>query len=102
MRELETEGTVHGKHFNLEGLEDALQTYVDNAAEVWKYDQRAKYHWCKVVGGEQKLLPAHIVNEYCRPDRPFEPCPLKWNRNYREYGNLKGYLKYMIVRSLYG
>ena len=39
---------------------------------------RAIDHWCKVVGGEQKLLPAHMVNEYCRPDRPFEPCPQEW------------------------
>ena len=34
--------------------------------------------WCKKVGGEQKLLPAHMVNEYCRPDRPFKPCPSEW------------------------
>ena len=23
----------------------------------------------------QLLLPAHVVNEYCRPDRSFSPCP---------------------------
>ncbi len=74
---LESKGTMHGKHFNLQGLTGALQTYVDNA-EDWKYDQRATDHWCKVVGGEQKLLPAHVVNEYCRADRPFEPCPSEW------------------------
>ena len=34
--------------------------------------------WCKQVGGEQKLLPAHVVNEYCRADRPFDPCPQEW------------------------
>jgi serine/threonine protein kinase len=77
LRELETKGTAYGKHFNLQGLTGALQTYVDNAAK-WKYDQRAYDQWCKVVGGEQKLLPAHVVNEYCRADRPFEPCPQEW------------------------
>ena len=35
-------------------------------------------HWCKVVGGAQKGLPAHVVNEYCRGDRPFDPCPQEW------------------------
>jgi hypothetical protein len=79
LRELETKGTLpHGKYFSLNGLIDALQKYVDNAERVWKYDQRAVDHWSKIVGGEQKLLPAHIVNEYCRGDRPFEPCPQEW------------------------
>jgi serine/threonine protein kinase len=78
LQALESKGTEHGKHFNLQGLTGALQTYVDNADKVWKYDQRAVDHWCKVVGGEQKLLPTHVVNEYCRAYRPFEPCPQEW------------------------
>ncbi|MBS0351566.1 MAG: hypothetical protein JSR33_10365, partial [Proteobacteria bacterium] len=77
LQELETKGTAHGKYFSLQGLTGALQTYVDNAAK-WDYDQRAEDQWCKKVGGEQKLLPAHVVNEYCRADRPFEPCPSEW------------------------
>ena len=77
LQELETQGTAYGKHFSLQGLTGALQTYVDNA-EKWHYDRRAVDHWCKVVGGEQKLLPVHVVNEYCRSDRPFEPCPSEW------------------------
>jgi hypothetical protein len=75
---LESKGTAHEKHFSLQPLTGALQTYVDNAEKVWKYDQRATDHWCKVVGGAQKALPAHVVNEYCRSDRPFEPCPQEW------------------------
>jgi serine/threonine protein kinase len=74
-QELETQDTAHGKHFSLESLTGALRTYVDNAETVWKYDQRAADHWCKKVGEEQKLLPAHVVNEYCRADRSFKPCP---------------------------
>lgn len=74
---LETKGTAHGKHFSLQGLTDALQVYVDNA-EKWNYDQRAEDQWCKKVGGAQKQLPAHVVNEYCRRDRPFGPCPQEW------------------------
>jgi hypothetical protein len=30
------------------------------------------------VGGEQKMLPAHVVNEYTRLDRSFDPCPQEW------------------------
>ncbi len=75
-QELETNGTAYGKHFSLQGLMGALQTYVDNYSR-WNYNQCNDY-WCKVVGEEQKLLPAHVVNEYCRPDRPFEPCPSEW------------------------
>jgi serine/threonine protein kinase len=78
LQELEAKGTAYGKHFCLQGLTGALQTYVDNAEKVWKYDRRVADHWCKVVGGEQKLLPVHVVNEYCRADRPFEPCPQEW------------------------
>jgi serine/threonine protein kinase len=72
---LETKGTAHGKHFSFQPLIGALQVYVDNAEKVWKYDQRASDHWCKVVGGAQRGVPAHVVNEYCREDRSFDPCP---------------------------
>ena len=91
LQELETKGTAYGNHFSLKGLTGALQTYVDNVEKVWNYDQRAVDHWCKVVGGEQKLLPAHVVNEYCRPDRAFEPCPSEWKSKLprtREVGNM--------------
>jgi serine/threonine protein kinase len=74
---LESKGTAHGKHFDLQPLLDALRTYVDNYRK-WRLDQR-KEQWCKKVGGAQKLLPAHVVNEYCRPDRPFDPCPSEWS-----------------------
>ncbi|MBS0350786.1 MAG: hypothetical protein JSR33_06320, partial [Proteobacteria bacterium] len=73
---LETKGTAHGKHFNFQPLIGALQVYMDNAEKVWKYDQRAENHWCKVVGGAQREVPAHVVNEYCREDRSFYPCPV--------------------------
>ncbi|MBS0350626.1 MAG: protein kinase [Proteobacteria bacterium] len=77
LQALESKGTTHGKHFSLQELTDALQVYVDNAAK-WNYDQRAVDQWCKKVGGAQTRLPAHVVNEYCRADRPFEPCPSEW------------------------
>jgi hypothetical protein len=86
---LESKGTAHGKHFSLQLLMDALQTHIDNVEKVWKYDQRATNHWCKVVGGAQKHLPAHVVNEYCRGDRAFEPCPTEWESKLSQIRELK-------------
>ncbi len=83
LRPLETKGTAHGKHFSLKALTDALQVYVDNVGKVWKYDQRAEDHWCNVVGGAQKLLPAHVVNEYCRGIARLIRVHKSGNRNYR-------------------
>lgn len=74
---LESKSTVHDKHFDFKPVLEALRVYVDNAAK-WNYDQRAVDQWCKKVGGAQKLLPAHVVNEYCRSDRAFDPCPAEW------------------------
>ena len=78
LQALETTGTLYGHHFSFTDLINALQTYVDNVTTVWKFGQPAKDHWCTVVGKAQKLLPAHVVNEYTRPDRHFEPCPTEW------------------------
>ena len=76
-QQLESKGTDYGKHYDIKPLTDALQHYIDNA-EKWNYDQRAEDAWCKGVGGAQKMVPAHVANEYCRPDRPFDPCPKEW------------------------
>ena len=67
-----------GKHFSLQPLIDALQTYVDKVPEQWNYSGYAGTHWCKAIGGSQKMLPLHFVNEYVRPDRSFYPCPIEW------------------------
>ncbi len=74
---LETKGTRHGKHFSLQPLIGALQTYVDNYDSLsWKmFESKREHHWQKVVGGAQRKLPVHVINEYCRPDRSFDPCP---------------------------
>ena len=63
-------------HFNLTPLISALQRYVDgynawNAASNW---DAMKAAWMK-IGILQRDLPVHVVNEYCRPDRSFDPRP---------------------------
>jgi ankyrin repeat protein len=72
---LELDGTEHGQHFDLQPLIKVLQIYVKNAEKVWKYNQRAVDYWCNVVSSLQKLLPESVINEYCRQDRSFYPCP---------------------------
>ena len=70
---LKSEGTAHGKYYNLQLLIDALKMYVDKFDD-WSWIQRDR-HWQTEVGKEQKRLPAPVINEYCRKDRPFDPCP---------------------------
>ena len=66
----------HGGKFSLKGLLDALQSYV-NHVKSYGYNQKALDLWQSVCR-EQRLLPAHVVNEYCRLDRGFYPCPDEW------------------------
>lgn len=74
---LEENGTEHGQHFNLNVLIEALEDYIKNYEAWYKANawEKMEAHWCQEVGGAQLLLPAHIINEYCRPDRSFDPCP---------------------------
>lgn len=73
---LETKGTKYGTQYDLKPLTDAMQEYLDHAKE-WKIEQ-CEEHWVQTVGGEQLTLPMHVINEYTRPDRPFNPCPKEW------------------------
>jgi hypothetical protein len=70
---LESKGTEHGAHFSLQLLIDGLQTLIDKC-EIWNQTRFDNY-WSLVVGGAQRLLPTHVVNEYCRLDRSFDSAP---------------------------
>jgi hypothetical protein len=63
----------YGASISWQNLIDALQKYIDLCDDS-KWSEAAT-QWKIQVGGAQKLLPVHVVNEYCRPDRPFHPCP---------------------------
>ena len=87
MEELNDIGTLHeqqgwlikpGKSINWPliswtPLIKALKKYVKN------YDAsdstQCGNHWRQQVGGAQLTLPAHVINEYSHPSRPFYPCP---------------------------
>ncbi|CAM3079848.1 SidC homolog [Legionella steigerwaltii] len=82
----------HGKfkisnHFDFTPLKTALKNYID----VYNYSYDINKHgeiqgiprhiwkagedsWT-IIGKEQRDLPAHVVNEYCRNDRSFDPTP---------------------------
>ena len=66
----------HSKHFDMTPLKTALQNYV-NGYDAWdaanNYDAM-RAAWMQ-VGLAQRDLPVHVVNEYCRPDRSFDPLP---------------------------
>jgi len=64
---------TYGVHADLNIVIQAYQTTIDlyNAGK-WTEGHTA---WVQQVGGAQLLLPAHVVNEYCHPTRPFDPLP---------------------------
>ncbi len=68
--------TKKSKHCDLQPLIDALQAYVDgynNWFENGNWDA-IDNAWLQ-VGRAQRDVPVHVINEYCRPDRSFDPCP---------------------------
>lgn len=63
----------NNKSFNFQPLLDAL----DKQLELYKADKwdDAEKQWKVEVGGAQRQLPVHVVNEYCHPNRSFEKVP---------------------------
>lgn len=66
---------THGVHAEwlLDNLMKAYKTTI-TLFEQSKYNEGDKT-WVQQVGRAQLLLPAHVINEYCHPTRPFDPCP---------------------------
>ena len=66
----------HSSHFDFTPLKEAYQRYLAGydawlAANGWGAMKAA---WLD-VGKAQRNVPAHVAQEYCRPDRPFHPRP---------------------------
>jgi hypothetical protein len=77
LEDLAQNGTENGKCYDFNELLQAYQTYIDNYEKLrekkdWKQQEKL---WCQGVGGAQTRVPAHVANEYCRPDRSFYPTP---------------------------
>lgn len=83
-KQLEAKGVTYGlngkaiteKHFDFKNtIIKALQTQVDLYYAPEPKNWRAiDKQWREGVGGAQKLLPMHVVNEYCS-NEPFYPVP---------------------------
>lgn len=64
-------------HFSLEPLKSASNTFIENA-DIWDMEEASKY-MISSVGGEQALLPKHLLQHWCsvflrqnpRPDMNF-------------------------------
>jgi len=62
--------------FKFDALKTALQRYV-NGYDTWLTDSNwsaMQAAWIQ-VGLAQRDLPVHVINEYCRLDRSFDPLP---------------------------
>jgi ankyrin repeat protein len=83
---------VHAGDGPLIKLIDALQTFSRNW-DVWSSD-KINRHWIEKVGGLQRLLPVHVINEYCHPSRSFYPMPdftkLEENAGWRNINTSRG------------
>lgn len=64
------------KHFDFAPLKKALQNYIDGY-DNWNRtnNYRAMKAAWMLVGLAQRDVPVHVINEYCRPDRSFDPTP---------------------------
>ena len=63
----------YGEHVTWKRLIDNYQILKDNC-DQWTIEQINKY-WVKEIGGAQLILPMHVLQEFCQPDRPFHPAP---------------------------
>ena len=67
--------TITEKHFDFENtIIKELQTQVDSINALGVNSGVIDKQWREGVGGAQKLLPMHIVDEYCS-NEPFYPVP---------------------------
>lgn len=72
----------YGSHFDLNPLITALRTYRDNYVK-WNEQECNKY-WINHVGGAQRQLPVHFVQEYACAERTFVPVPDFTQRHNRD------------------
>ena len=71
----------NSKHFDFKPLKEALRNYADGH-DYWYITRNwtaMKAAWME-VGLAQRDVPVHVINEYCRPNRSFNPTP-KFNED---------------------
>lgn len=65
--------------FTLEPLINALAAYKERYHN-WD-DAKRKDHWCRIIGGEQARLPAHLRHHYCGSHMLFYSKPHFFDKN---------------------
>ena len=64
------------KHFDLKPLLKALSTFLENCDDWGRLCQWAALAQAREqIWLEQRNVPTHIMNEYCHPNRAFDPLP---------------------------
>lgn len=63
----------HGRVFDFAPILRAYEMY-DRWEGVWGSARRFR-HWSTVIGRAQRRAPAHVLQEFCRRDRPLAPPP---------------------------
>jgi SidC N-terminal domain len=68
--------TYCSAHFDFTPLREAIRQYIENYSDWYYSNNRFAINaaW-KDIGKEQRNVPAHVAQEYCRPDRSFSPTP---------------------------
>ena len=67
----------HGVQANWQNLLDTYEYYLDNYSKLFEASKWTELNniWLIQIGGGQKLLPMHVLHEFCHPDRSFDPVP---------------------------
>ena len=63
-------------HFDLTPLKEALQRFIEGCSSSEDKNSTALRGFWWDVGTAQRDTPAHVAQEYCRPDRSFYPTPV--------------------------
>jgi hypothetical protein len=67
----------HGEHVTWKRLIENYHTLIANWDSWYKSSnhsyKKVNQYWVEEIGGAQLLLPIHVIQEYCQPNRLFEP-----------------------------
>ncbi len=72
-----TKALGHGEHYNFQELLYALKSFIAQYDALKKSNNQVALDrlWVHNIGGAQRKTVAHVAQEYCNPDRPFNPIP---------------------------
>lgn len=81
LKDFESNGTDHGAHYDFDSFIRVFDVYRNKESEaddLFGPVETVCYdigHFVCRVGQAQRFVPVHVANQYCRPDRSFNPLP---------------------------